>query len=35
VNLSPPTGAVNSAGFGSVPSATDPRIGQLALKILF
>lgn len=35
VNLLAPTAAVNSAGFGSIRSASDPRIGQMALKILF
>ncbi len=35
VNFAPPTGAVNSSGFGTIPSAADPRIGQLALKVLF
>ncbi len=35
VNLNPPTSGVNSAGFGSILSSTDPRIGQLALKVLF
>jgi len=35
VNFAPPTPAVNSAGFGSLTSSADPRIGQLALKILF
>jgi hypothetical protein len=35
VNFNAPTSSVNSAGFGSVVSSADPRIGQLALKILF
>jgi Carboxypeptidase regulatory-like domain len=35
VNLNPPTSSVNSAGFGSVLSSADPRIGQLALKVIF
>jgi len=35
VNLNAPVAGVNSAGFGSILSAGDPRIGQTALKILF
>jgi hypothetical protein len=35
VNLLAPTSSVNSAGFGSIRSASDPRIGQLAMKIIF
>jgi hypothetical protein len=34
-NFNAPTSSVSSAGFGSVVSSADPRIGQLALKILF
>ena len=30
-----PTGNINSSTFGMVNSARDPRIGQLALKMLF
>ena len=35
VNLGNPTSGVSSAGFGSITSASDPRIGQLALKLIF
>ena len=35
VNLSDPTNTVNSGSFGRITSAGDPRIGQLALKVLF
>jgi hypothetical protein len=35
VNLNNPVTSVSSAGFGSVKSSADPRIGQLALKLLF
>ena len=35
VNFNAPTSSVSSAGFGSVVSSADPRIGQLALKVLF
>jgi hypothetical protein len=35
VNLLAPTSSVNSAGFGSIRTASDPRIGQLAMKIKF
>jgi hypothetical protein len=34
-NLNNPTSAANSANFGKILSAQDPRIGQLALKLLF
>jgi hypothetical protein len=34
-NLNNPTTAANSANFGNIQSAGDPRIGQLALKFLF
>jgi hypothetical protein len=34
-NLLAPITGVSSAGFGSVKSASDPRIAQLALKFLF
>jgi hypothetical protein len=34
-NLGSPVTGVSSAGFGSIKSANDPRIAQLALKILF
>ena len=35
VNYSDPVSTLNSAGFGSIRSAADPRIGQLALKLSF
>ena len=35
VNFSAPNATVGGAGFGSIVAAGDPRIGQLALKILF
>lgn len=35
VNLGNPVASVTSAGFGSIASAGDPRIGQMALKITF
>ncbi len=35
VNLNNPTTSVSAGGFGSIRSAGDPRIGQLALKIFF
>jgi hypothetical protein len=35
VNFLAPTSSVNSAGFGSIRSANDPRIGQMAVKIVF
>jgi hypothetical protein len=34
-NLNNPTTAANSANFGNIQGAGDPRIGQLALKLLF
>ena len=34
-NFNNPTAAVGGAGFGSINSAQDPRISQLALKVLF
>jgi len=34
-NLLAPVTGVSSAGFGSIKSASDPRIAQLALKFLF
>jgi hypothetical protein len=34
-NLLDPVTTVNTAGFGSITSANDPRIGQLAMKISF
>jgi hypothetical protein len=34
-NLSNPTSAANSANFGKILGAQDPRIGQLALKLIF
>ncbi len=34
-NFLNPTAAVSSGGFGTITSANDPRIGQLALKLLF
>lgn len=34
-NLNNPTSALSSASFGTITSAGDPRIGQLALKLLF
>jgi hypothetical protein len=35
VNLSSPNLTVSSAAFGRIRGARDPRIGQLALKLLF
>ena len=35
VNLSNPNQTVSSAAFGSIRGAGDPRIGQVALKLLF
>jgi hypothetical protein len=35
VNLSDPTNSLNNAKFGTITSASDPRIGQLALKVFF
>jgi hypothetical protein len=34
-NFSNPSSSVTAGAFGSITSAADPRIGQLALKILF
>jgi hypothetical protein len=34
-NFSDPTTTLSSGGFGSITGAADPRIGQVALKILF
>jgi hypothetical protein len=34
-NFNNPGASVTAAGFGSILSAADPRIGQLALKLLF
>jgi hypothetical protein len=34
-NFNNPTATISSGGFGSISGAGDPRIGQLALKILF
>ncbi|HWB97873.1 MAG TPA: carboxypeptidase regulatory-like domain-containing protein, partial [Bryobacteraceae bacterium] len=34
-NFGNPSSAVNAGAFGSITSAADPRIGQLALKVLF
>ena len=34
-NLNNPTSAANSANFGKILGAQDPRIGQLALKLIF
>jgi hypothetical protein len=35
VNFSNPTGNLSSGSFGTITSAGDPRIGQLALKVFF
>lgn len=35
VNFGGPSSSISSAGFGSIKSARDPRIGQMALKIIF
>jgi hypothetical protein len=35
VNYADPTSTISSGGFGSIRSAGDPRIGQLALKLRF
>lgn len=35
VNVADPVSTISSAGFGSIRSAADPRIGQLALKLRF
>ncbi len=34
-NLNNPTSAANSANFGKIQGSADPRIGQLALKLIF
>jgi hypothetical protein len=34
-NFNNPNVTQSGSGFGSITSATDPRIGQLALKLLF
>jgi hypothetical protein len=34
-NFGNPSSSVSAGAFGSITSAGDPRIGQLALKILF
>jgi hypothetical protein len=34
-NFSAPINAVSSAGFGSITSSSDPRIGQLSAKLIF
>jgi hypothetical protein len=34
-NFGNPSSAVNAGAFGSITSAADPRIGQLALKVVF
>jgi hypothetical protein len=34
-NFNNPTTTLSSGGFGSISGAGDPRIGQVALKILF
>jgi len=34
-NLGSPNGIAGSAGFGTITSALDPRVGQLAVKLLF
>jgi hypothetical protein len=34
-NLGAPNGVAGSAGFGTITSALDPRVGQLAVKVLF
>lgn len=34
-NFGLPVNSVSSAGFGTITSASDPRIGQLALKLMF
>jgi hypothetical protein len=35
VNFMDPVTTANAAGFGAIKAANDPRIGQLALKLLF
>jgi hypothetical protein len=34
-NFNNPVNSVSAGGFGAILSARDPRIGQLALKLLF
>ena len=34
-NLGAPNGVAGSAAFGTITSALDPRVGQLALKLIF
>jgi hypothetical protein len=34
-NFNNPSNSVSGAGFGSIRSALDPRLGQLALKVVF
>jgi hypothetical protein len=34
-NIQEPNGVAGSAGFGTITSALDPRVGQLAVKVLF
>ena len=34
-NLGAPNGVAGSAAFGTITSALDPRVGQLAVKLLF
>jgi hypothetical protein len=35
VNFNNPNGSVSAGGFGTITGASDPRIGQLALKLIF
>ena len=34
-NLGAPNGVAGSAAFGTINSALDPRVGQVAVKLLF
>jgi hypothetical protein len=34
-NLGAPNGVTGSAAFGTITTALDPRVGQLAIKFLF
>ena len=34
-NLGAPAGVAGAASFGTITSAFDPRVGQLAVKLLF
>jgi len=34
-NLGAPNGVAGSAGFGTITTALDPRVGQLAVKVIF